>query len=39
MSVATHPQLDSFARNNALDGLTETSLRAIAEGREGYTIE
>ncbi len=39
MSVATHPELDSFARNNALDGLTETSLRAIAEGREGYTIE
>ncbi len=39
MSVATHPELDSFARNNALDGLTEPSLRAIAEGREGYTIE
>jgi len=39
MSVATHPELDSFARNHALDGLTETSLRAIAEGREGYTID
>ena len=39
MSVATHPELDSFARNNSLDGLTETSLRAIAEGREGYSIE
>jgi hypothetical protein len=39
MSVATHPELDSFARNHALDGLTETSLRAIAEGREGYSIE
>ena len=39
MSVATHPELDSFARNNALDGLTEPSLRAIAEGREGYSIE
>ena len=39
MSVATHPELDSFARNNSLDGLTETSLRAIAEGREGYTID
>jgi hypothetical protein len=39
MSVATHPELDSFARNNALDGLTEPSLRAIAEGREGYTID
>ncbi len=39
MSVATHPELDSFARNNALDGLTEASLRAIAEGREGYSIE
>ena len=39
MSVATHPQLDDFARNHALDGLTEPSLRAIAEGREGYSIE
>lgn len=39
MSVATHPELDGFARNNALDGLTEPSLRAIAEGREGYSIE
>lgn len=39
MSVATHPELDSFARNNALDGLTEVSLRAIADGREGYSIE
>jgi len=39
MSVATHPELDSFARTNALDGLTEPSLRAIAEGREGYSIE
>jgi hypothetical protein len=39
MSVATHPELDSFARKNALDGLTEPSLRAIAEGREGYSIE
>jgi hypothetical protein len=39
MSVATHPELDSFARNNALDGLTEASLRAIADGREGYSIE
>ena len=39
MSVATHPELDNFARDNALDGLTETSLRAIAEGREGYSIE
>ncbi len=38
MSVATHPELDRFARNNALDGLSEPSLRAIAEGREGYTI-
>ncbi len=39
MSVATHPELDGFARNNALDGLTEPSLRAIAEGREGYSID
>ena len=39
MSVAIHPELDSFARDNALDGLTEPSLRAIAEGREGYTVE
>jgi hypothetical protein len=39
MSVAIHPELDTFARKNALDGLTEPSLRAIAEGREGYTIE
>lgn len=39
MSVATHPELDSFARKNALDGLTETSLRAIAEDRQGYSIE
>ncbi|TDJ19729.1 MAG: hypothetical protein E2O65_03355 [Gammaproteobacteria bacterium] len=39
MNVATHPELDSFARKNALDGLTETSLRAIAEGRQGYSIE
>lgn len=39
MSVATHPELDSFARKNSLDGLTEPSLRAIAEGREGYSIE
>ena len=39
MSVATHPELDSFARKNALDGLTETSLCAIAEGRQGYSIE
>ncbi len=39
MSVATHPELDGFARSNALDGLTEPSLRAIAEGREGYSIE
>ena len=39
MSVATHPELDGFARDNALDGLTEKSLRAVAEGREGYTIE
>jgi hypothetical protein len=39
MSVATHPELDSFARTNAIDGLTEPSLRAIAEGREGYSIE
>lgn len=39
MSVAIHPELDTFARNNALDGLTEPSLRAIAEGREGYTID
>ena len=39
MSVAIHPELGTFARNNALDGLTEPSLRAIAEGREGYTIE
>ncbi len=39
MSVATHPELDSFSHNNALDGLSEPSLRAIAEGREGYTID
>jgi hypothetical protein len=39
MSVATHPELDGFARNNALDGLTEPTLRAIAEGREDYSIE
>jgi pyrroloquinoline quinone (PQQ) biosynthesis protein C len=39
MSVATHPELDGFARDNALDGLTEKSLRAVAEGREGYTVE
>jgi hypothetical protein len=39
MSVATHPELDGFARSHALDGLTEPSLRAIAEGREGYSIE
>ncbi|NIM28729.1 MAG: hypothetical protein GTO67_09410 [Gammaproteobacteria bacterium] len=39
MSLATHPELDSFARDNALDGLTNPSLRAIAEGREGYTVE
>jgi len=39
MSVATHPQLDSFAHKNSLHGLTEPSLRAIAEGREGYTID
>jgi hypothetical protein len=39
MSVATHPKLDGFARNQSLDGLTAPSLRAIAEGREGYTIE
>jgi len=39
MIVATHPELDSFARNNALYGLTEPSLRAIADGREGYTID
>lgn len=39
MSVATHPELDGFARNHSLDGLTEPSLRAIAEGREGYSIE
>jgi pyrroloquinoline quinone (PQQ) biosynthesis protein C len=39
MSVATHPELDGFARNYALDGLTESTLRAIAEGREGYSIE
>ena len=39
MSVATHPELNGFARNNALDGLTEPTLRAIAEGHEGYSIE
>ncbi len=39
MSVATHPELDGFARTNALDGLTEPTLRAIAEGREGFSIE
>lgn len=39
MSVAIHPELDTFARKNSLDGLTKPSLRAIAEGREGYTIE
>ncbi len=39
MSVATHPELDGFARSNALDGLTEPTLRAIAEGREGFSIE
>jgi len=39
MSVATHPELDGLARKHSLDGLTEPSLRAIAEGREGYTIE
>ena len=39
MSVATHPELDGFARKHSLDGLTEPSLRAIAEGREGYSIE
>jgi hypothetical protein len=39
MSVATHPELDRFARDNSLDGLTEPSLRAISEGREGYTID
>ena len=39
MSVATHPEQDGFARNNALDGLTKPTLRAIAEGHEGYSIE
>jgi hypothetical protein len=39
MSVATHPELDSFARNNDLDDLTEPSLRAICEGHEGYSID
>ncbi|MDX1431552.1 MAG: hypothetical protein R3286_03790 [Gammaproteobacteria bacterium] len=39
MSVAIHPELDGLARKHSLDGLTEPSLRAIAEGREGYTIE
>ena len=39
MSVATHPELDSFTRDNALDGLTEPSLRALVEGHEGYSID
>ncbi|MDX1431776.1 MAG: hypothetical protein R3286_04940 [Gammaproteobacteria bacterium] len=39
MSVATHPELDRFARTHDLDGLTEPSLRALAEGREGYSID
>ena len=39
MSVATLSELDSFTRNYALGGLSEPSLRAIAEDREGYSIE
>ena len=39
MSVAIHPELDRFARSHDLDGLTEASLRALAEGREGYSID
>ena len=35
MSVATHPELDSFARNNALDGLTEASRIRLFVGLRG----
>jgi len=38
MSLAAH-DLDGFARDHALVGLTIPSLNAIVEGREGYSVD
>lgn len=39
MSVVVNPELETFARNNHLVGLTAPSLRAILERRPGYSID
>jgi pyrroloquinoline quinone (PQQ) biosynthesis protein C len=38
MSVAVSPELESFARENQLLGLTTPSLRSVLERRPGYSV-
>lgn len=38
MSVAVSPELESFARENQLVGLTTPSLRSVLERRPGYSV-
>jgi pyrroloquinoline quinone (PQQ) biosynthesis protein C len=39
MSMAVNPELETFARDNHLVGLTAPSLRAVLERRLGYSID
>jgi pyrroloquinoline quinone (PQQ) biosynthesis protein C len=38
MNVAVSPELESFARENQLVGLTRPSLRSVLERRPGYSV-